>query len=163
MSDLISREVAVLTMRNMANPDEAAEFEAILRNVPAVDVELVRHGNALAYIRELEAKVAEYEKPLMPLTLDEVIEKSKRLSDNVIWLEQPDEEYGYDDTECIPALLSNFSRVGASDIQYVKFLVWPKNEIVFPVINESDYGETWRCWSRRPTGKERRTAKWKMI
>ena len=54
--------------------------------------------NATTAIRELEEtklrcleqikvyadKLAEYEKPLKPMTLDEVVEKSKRVDDNVI-------------------------------------------------------------------------------
>ena len=114
-------------------------------------------SQALAYIRQLEARVAELEKPLEPMTLDEVVEKSKRVNDNVIWLERPDEEYGYDDAECIPALVSNRSRIGADCIQYVRFLTWPKQEIFFDISGEdkADYGKTWRCWSRRPTDEER--------
>lgn len=121
----------------------------------------VRIGkDVLSYIRELEARLAEYEKPLRPMTLDEVVEKSKRVNDNVIWLERPDEEYGYDDAECIPALVSNRSRIGADYIQYVRFLAWPKQEIFFDISDEDkeDYGRTWRCWSRRPTDDEREAA-----
>jgi len=121
-----------------------------------------KSSDALAYIEQLETKVAEYERPILPLTLDEVIEKSKNVSDNVVWLESPDKEYGYDDTECVPALLSNFSRVGASGIQYVRFLVWPKHEVIFPANDEINYGRTWRCWPRKPTDEERGAAEWRV-
>ena len=119
-------------------------------------------ADAFAYIRELEARLAEHEKPLKLMTLDEVVEKSKRVNDNVIWLERPDEEYGYDDAECIPALVSNHSSIGADCIQYVRFLAWPKREIVFDIADEDkdDYGKTWRCWSHRPTEEERKAAEW---
>lgn len=48
MNNLINRDVAIMTMRNMANPDEAAVFETILRNIPAVEAEPVRHGRWIA-------------------------------------------------------------------------------------------------------------------
>lgn len=108
---------------------------------------------------DLRAKLAEYEKPLVPLPFEDVIGKSKLIYDNAIWLEQPDEEYGYDDTECIPALVSNFANYGMG-IQYLRFLVWPKREIVFHVSEKDCYGKTWRCWSRNPTDEERKAAKW---
>lgn len=115
--------------------------------------------DALALIRQLEAKLAEYEKPLVPMTFEDVIEKSKRIDDNAIWLEQPDEEYGYDDTDCIPALVSNFANY-RTEIQYLLFLVWPKREIIFPVAEKGCYGKTWRCWPRKPTDEERKAVKW---
>lgn len=127
-----------------------------LSYIQQLEVRLVEANKTLD---DLRTKLAEYEKPLVPLTFEDVTEKSKNIYDNAIWLEQPDEEYGYDDTECIPALVSLFAnyRMG---IQYLHFLAWPKREIVFPVAEKGCYGKTWRCWSRRPTDEERKAAKW---
>lgn len=92
-----------------------------------------------------------------PMSLEAVLEKSMHIDDNVIWLEQPDED---GDTCVVPALVSNYSRYDVHGIQNVKFLVWPKDEEIFPVVGQTDYGRSWRCWANRPTDEERGAAAW---
>ena len=118
-------------------------------------------ADALTYIRELEAKLAEYEKPLAPMTLEEVLEKSKDVSDNVIWLESPDEE-DPNEMDCLPALVSNLANFRANriGIEYARFLMWPDEHVLFPVTDGTEYGKRWRCWPRKPTDEERKAAKW---
>lgn len=146
----------------MKTPDEIKRGLEFCSTTPYPKECIVRCAyadDALSYIRELEVKVAKYEKPLRPMTLEEVVEKSKNIYDNIVWLEYPDEEDG-DDTECVPALVSNISRIFTPGIQSVKFLMWPKYELVFPVTEGTEYGGKWRCWTRRPTDEEREAAEW---
>ncbi len=92
-----------------------------------------------------------------PMSLEAVLEKSKHIDDSVVWLEQPDED---GDNCVVPALVSNCSRYDAHGIQNVKFLVWPKNEEIFPVVGQTGYGHSWRCWENHPTDEERDAAAW---
>lgn len=86
-----------------------------------------------------------------PMSLEAVLEKSMHIDDNVVWLEQPDED---GDNCVVPALVSNCSRYDAHCIQNIKFLVCPKDEEIFPVVGQTDYGRRWRCWATRPTDEE---------
>lgn len=149
----IKKGLEYLSCTNVAEKVERAK-----RGLPYAYAEDIA-ADALALIHQLEAKLAEYEKPLEPMTLEEVVEKSKNVSDNAIWLETPDEDTP-DDTDCLPALVSNFSGLGANCIEYIRFLMWPNEKVVFPVTEGTEYGSSWRCWPRKPTDEERKAAKW---
>ena len=101
-------------------------------------------ADALAYIRQLEAKIAKYEKPLVPLTFEEAI-----LCDSC--LETIDGEY------CGMAL-NEFAWRGPDECDgYILFCTHADGEAKYM---RADYGRTWRCWSRKPTEAERKAAKW---
>lgn len=100
-------------------------------------------------------------KPLQrPMTLEETWEKSKEVSDNVVWLEFKEEHEDY--LYVIPALISNtapwpFGMNHLPTIRYFRFLVWPKDIIE---VEKEKYGEKHRCWASRPTDEERSAAAW---
>lgn len=109
--------------------------------------------DALAYIRQLEArlveanktsddlrsKLAEYEKPLVPLTLDDIL----KLDDtgDAWWVE-------YKGGNLTPTILTNDCHQYGEQILHGY------------VLKLYDYGKTWRCWARKPTDEERKAAKW---
>lgn len=100
--------------------------------------------DALAYIRQLEAKIAKYEKPLVPLTFEEAI-----LCDSC--LETIDGEY-------YGMALNEFAWRGPDECDgYILFCTHADGEAKYM---RADYGRTWRCWARRPTEEERKAAKW---
>ena len=119
---------------------------------------------AAEYIERLEGKRdAELAKPLQrPMTLEETWEKSKEVSDNVVWLEFKEEHEDY--LYVIPALISNtapwpFGMNHLPTIRYFRFLVWPKDIIE---VEKEKYGEKHRCWASKPTDEERAAAKWEV-
>ena len=103
------------------------------------------------------------DKPMQkPLTLEETWEKSKKVSDNVVWLEFKEEHEDYLDV--IPALISNtapwpFRMNHLPTKRYFRFLFWP-NDII--EVEKEKYGEKHRCWSSRPTDEERSAAAWEI-
>lgn len=120
--------------------------------------------DAFDYIRYLEAEHdAALAKPLQrPMTLEETWEKSKEVSDNVVWLEFKEEHEDY--LYVIPALISNtapwpFGMNHLPTIRYFRFLVWPKDIIE---VEKEKYGEKHRCWASKPTDEERAAAKWEV-
>ena len=101
------------------------------------------------------------DKPMQkPLTLEEMWEKSKKVSDNVVWLEFREENEDYLDV--MPALISNttpwpFMMNHPPTKRYFRFLIWPKDIIE---VEKEKYGEKHRCWASRPTDEERSAAAW---
>ena len=100
--------------------------------------------DALAYIRQLEIKIAEYEKPLVPLTFEEAI-----LCDSC--LETIDGEY------CGMALNELAIMEDGAQSGYIVFATHGGGEAKYMA---ADYGRTWRCWPRMPTEKERKAVAW---
>ena len=96
-----------------------------------------------AYIRELEARVAELEKPLKPMTWEEAM-----MDDFFLEIRGDD---------CIDGALNNFAVDGDEGYMWVSTRNREEDE---SKLMRSDYGKTWRCWSRRPTEEEREAAKW---
>ena len=97
----------------------------------------------LAYIQQLESKLAEYEKPLVPMTLDSIATNMRFLLP--CWIETKANMW--------PDVLDrdsvgNYGKIDTRKRVAVRYLM------------DADYGKTWRCWSRRPTDKERKAAKW---
>ena len=114
-------------------------------NCPYVEVlgcARVLNTDALAYIRQLEAKLAECEKPLVPLTFEEAI-----LDDS--FLERKDGSY-------VDMALNDFA-VNMPEEGFMLLTVHGDDDLR---LDRDDYGKTWRCWSRRPTDEERKAAKW---
>lgn len=99
-------------------------------------------ADALAYIRELEAKVAELEKPLKPMTWEEAV-----MDD--FYLEMRDGSY-------LDNALNEFS-VDMPDDGHVIITVHNHDGLR---LERDDYGKTWRCWSHRPTDEKRKAAEW---
>ena len=106
--------------------------------VICTDFDSVGEG-AIAYIQQLEAKLAEYEKPLVPLPLDDIL----KLDDtgDAWWVE-------YKGGNLTPTILTNDCR------QYGEQIL---HGYVFKLY---DYSKTWRCWARKPTDEERKAVKW---
>ena len=95
-----------------------------------------RNVDALAYIQQLESKLAECEKPLVPMTLEEVKRHVKEPEAEPVWLDDVEEP----------------SNTG-----------WTYSHIICDWLHgfdERTYGKEWRCWSRKPTDEERKAAKW---
>ena len=140
------------------------------------------HADALAYIRELEARVeeldkrcdaealnattaireleetklhcleqikvfayklAEYEKPLKPMTWEEAM-----MDDFFLEIRGDD---------CIDGALNDFAVDGDEGYMWINTRNRAEDE---SKLMRSDYGKTWRAWSRRPTDEERKAAKW---
>lgn len=99
-------------------------------------------ADALELIRQLEAKLAKYEKPLVPLTFEEAI-----LDDS--FLERKDDSY-------VDMALNDFA-VNMPEEGFMLLTVHGDDDLR---LDRDDYGKTWRCWSRRPTDDERKAAKW---
>lgn len=114
--------------------------------------------DALAYIRELEARVAEYEKPLRQMTLEEVFAVS-RDEGNIVWLEYRDEEAvrcgynGYYEPQHIMAYTAFGGYKG-------EVTFYPPGAETEKTPDPAVYGIGWRCWPRRPTDEERKAAEW---
>lgn len=130
----------------MKKPDEIKKLLANHKNYIYSAEELF--ADALSYIRELEAKVAEPGKPNKPLTLDEIVAEYGRtvpLGIDCGYVVEFREE-GYV-TRCL------IDRIGS-----VVVAAW--NCEAIDLLFERDYGKTWRCWPRRPTEEERKAAEW---
>ena len=101
----------------------------VLKNTPLTK-------DALAYIQQLESKLAECEKPLVPMTLEEVKRHVKEPEAEPVWLDDVEEP----------------SNTG-----------WTYSHIIYDWMHgfdERTYGKEWRCWSIKPTDEERRAAEW---
>ena len=108
-----------------------------------------RNSDALALIRQLEAKLAEYEKPLVPMTLSQLMEIYNDRENHVWPFNIP------------PYLLVE------SDGKKEEFCGWASWSDIKLMLerehlryNQDNYGKTWHCWLRRPTDEERKAAKW---
>lgn len=88
---------------------------------------------------DLRVKLAEYEKPLVPLPLDDIL----KLDDtgDAWWVE-------YKGGNLTPTILTNDCHQYGEQILHGY------------VLKLYDYGKTWRCWARKPTDEERKAAKW---
>lgn len=95
-------------------------------------------ADALELIHQLEAKLAEYEKPLVPLKVGYL------LKENPVWL-----EYNSGSVE-ICELSTRYN-------VYCAYFIGDEDE---EYLTRADYNKTWRCWPRNPTDKERKAAKW---
>lgn len=114
--------------------------------------------DSLAYIQQLEARVAELEKPLEPMTLEEVFAVS-RDEGNIVWLEYRDEaavRCGYNGYY-EPQHIMEYSAFGGYK-GAVTF--YPPGAETEKTPDPAVYGIGWRCWSRRPTDEERKAAEW---
>lgn len=99
--------------------------------------------DALTYIRQLEAKLAEYEKPLEPLPEEQIY-------NDPVWLEMR-----ADNVEpMIADIVPSFTDPGEK--AEITLLGNPRRAH----LPYDHYGSSWRCWSRRPTDEERKAAKW---
>ena len=136
-------------------PVMAADALAYIHQLEAKLAELEKRCeteqlNASVAIRELEEtklrcleqvkmyadKLAENEKPLVPLTLEEVKRHVKEPEAEPVWLDDVEEP----------------SNTG-----------WTYSHIICDWLHgfdERTYGKEWRCWSRKPTDEERKAAKW---
>lgn len=99
-------------------------------------------ADCLAYIRQLEERVAELEKPLKPMTWEEAM-----MDD--FYLEMRDGAY-------LDNALNEFA-VDMPDDGHIIMTVHNHDGLR---LERDDYGKTWRCWSRRPTDEERKAAEW---
>lgn len=127
---------------------------------------------AASYIRQLEArlvetnktsddlraKLAEYDKPLVPMTLEKVFAVS-RDEGNIVWLEYRDEKAvrcgynGYYEPQHIMAYTAFGGYKG-------EVTFYPPGAETEKTPDPAVYGIGWRCWPRKPTDEEREAAKW---
>lgn len=126
---------------------------------PEMNAKCVRLLNdMLEEIKRLETKLAEYNKPLEPLTLEEVFAVS-RDEGNIVWLEYRDENAvrcGYNGY-CEPQHIMVYTAFGGYKGE-VTF--YPPGAETEKTPDPDVYGIGWRCWSRKPTDEERKAAKW---
>jgi hypothetical protein len=106
-------------------------------------------ADALSYIRELEAKVAEYEKPLKPMTLEEAC-----------WADHCYIEYNIKGSSEPQVILLGMMTANSKNEKHVEIMEFGEDVDYCVKLNCEVYGEEWRCWSRRPTDEERKAAEW---
>lgn len=99
--------------------------------------------DALAYIQQLEANLAECEKPLVPMTQEHIY-------NDPVWLEVKAENDIPRVVDVIPSFANPAERAEIAFIGQDRRAHLPY----------SHYGSSWRCWSRKPTEAERKAAKW---
>lgn len=100
-------------------------------------------ADAIAYIRQLEAKLAEYEKPLEPLPKEQIY-------NDPVWLEIKAEGVALMIADIVPY----FDEPGSkAEIM----LIGNARRAHLPYAH---YGSSWRCWPLKPTDEERKAAKW---
>lgn len=119
----------------LATTDVTLKAKLAKRGLPYAYAEDIA-SDALTYIQQLEANLAEYEKPLVPMSLEEVKMHVKEPEAEPVWLEDVEEP----------------SNTG-----------WTYSHIIYDWMHgfdERTYGKEWRCWSRKPTEEERKAAKW---
>lgn len=106
-------------------------------------------ADALAYIHQLEAKLAEYEKPLVPLTFEEAY------GADYCYIEFSAQE--------IPrpyvVMIGSMTAKGENK-KIVRIYEFGEDAERCLKLRGEDYGKTWRCWPRKPTDDERKAAKW---
>lgn len=84
-----------------------------------------------------------------PLTLEEVIECSKRCRDP-LWVEgERDRMIDRNDWADV-----------TRDVGFATIRLWWFGNEIEDIGHVEDYGKTWRCWRTRPTAEERAAAKW---
>lgn len=113
--------------------------------------------DALTYINQLEArlveanktsddlraKLAEYEKPLVPLT-------EVQIYNDPVWLEMRAEGVALMIADIVPSFDEPGSKAEITLLGNARRAHLPY----------AHYGSSWRCWSRKPTDEERKAAKW---
>ena len=109
----------------------------------------VADADALAYIDKLEAKLAEYDKPLVPMTFEETYKA----------------DYCYIEYNTLETMKPYIVVVGSMAAN-------SRNERIVGIyefgetlenclkLRGEDYGKIWRCWPQKPTDEERKAAKW---
>jgi hypothetical protein len=93
-----------------------------------------------------KAAVKRDEEPNRVLTLEEVMADADAEDWALEWIEKKNHIY-----QCCPL------DVTAESIIFVAVDIGIKDGIY---IKKSEYGETWRCWRRKPTKKERENTPW---
>lgn len=105
--------------------------------------------DALAYIRQLEERVAELEKPLEPMALDEAYEADYcYIEDNVKGSSEPH------------VVLLGMMTANSKNEKRVEIMEFGEDVDYCAKLSCEVYGKTWRCWPRRPTEAERKAAEW---
>ena len=103
----------------------------------------------LAYIRDLEARVAELEKPLKPMTLERLME---------IYNDRANHSWPLNTPPYFIVESNNEAR------EFCGWASWSDIKLMLEHshlrYNRDNYGKTWRCWPRRPTEEERKAAEW---
>ena len=101
--------------------------------------ETIMQRDALVLLKAQEPRV---------MTLEEVFERSKHMDEDAVWIEFEDED---GDMVVRPAILSNSKLIFEAEYSIVAALKWEKR--YFPL---GTYSKTWRCWTSRPTGEQRK-------
>lgn len=129
----------------MKTPDEIRRLLANHKNYIYSAEELF--ADALAYIRQLEARVAELEKPLEPM---EPLPEVQIYGCEPVWLEMR--------AECDEPRIADISIsfVNPAERAEIAFIGQTRRAH----LRFDYYGKTWRCWPRRPTDEERKAVEW---
>ena len=99
--------------------------------------------DALAYIRQLEAKLAEYEKPLVPMPEEQIY-------NDPVWLEMRADNVEPIIADIVPSFTDPGEKAEITLLGNTRRAHLPYDH----------YGSIWRCWPRKPTDEERKAAKW---
>ena len=91
------------------------------------------------------------------LTLEEVFEKSKHIDDCFVFVEYYSDNLERDDK---PDLEPCFIHNEKSYFEKEYHIVSVFRGGACMCFLQSYYGETWRCWTSRPTDEQRKAAKW---
>lgn len=129
------------------------------------DEHCISHGNfdALAYIWQLEtrlveanktsddlrAKLAESEKPQVPLTFEEAY------GADYCYIEFSAQEIPRPYVVMIGSMTAN-----GENKKIVRIYEFGEDVERCLKLRGEDYGKTWRCWPRKPTDEERKAVKW---
>ena len=105
--------------------------------------------DALALIHQLEAKIAEYKKPLVPLTFEEAY------GADYCYIEFSVQEIPRPYVVMIGSMTAN-----GENKKIVRIYEFGEDVERCLKLRGEDYGKTWRCWPRKPTDEERKAAKW---
>ena len=110
--------------------------EKVIKTLEGIGIALGYHKDAQA-VRDAIALLKEQEPRVM--TRKEI----ENSGGTEFYSEHKDEEYMYlDHTEGPAYIMGNMERLPLNRLRW------------------GDYGRTWRCWTSRPTDKERRDTKW---
>ena len=99
--------------------------------------------DAIALIHQLEAKLAKYEKPLVPLP-------EVQIYNDPVWLEMRAEGVDLMIADIVPSFDEPGSKAEIMLLGNAR-----RAHLLY-----AHYGSSWRCWPRKPTDEERKAAKW---
>lgn len=117
------------------------------------------HGNGFGCETIMQRDALSLLKAQQPrvMTLEEVFEKSKHIDDCFVFVEYYSDDLERDDKPDLePCFIHNEKSYFEKDYHIVSVFRGGARMCFL----QSYYGETWRCWTSRPTDEQRKAAKW---